>query len=110
MRHNFVLGEEYNEVVDICRLVEGMPLALELAAAWSKTMTCRTIAAEIRQNIDFLSTGCAMCPRHRSIQTIFDQSWQMLTADEQKYIRLSVFRAVFVGRRLSRWRKQIWQR
>ena len=96
-RHTFSLADEYDAVIDICRLVGGMPLALELAAAWSKTMNCRTIATEIRHNLDFLNTRLRNIPeRHRSIQAIFEQSWQMLTPQEQTvYARLSVFRGGF---------------
>ncbi|MCB9104461.1 MAG: tetratricopeptide repeat protein [Anaerolineales bacterium] len=96
-RHTFSLADEYSDVIDICRLVGGMPLALELAAAWVKTMACRTIAAEIQHNLVFLNTRLRNIPeRHRSIQAIFEQSWQMLTAPEQTvYARLSVFRGGF---------------
>lgn len=97
VRYNFVLEDEYSGVVDICNLVEGMPLALELAAAWSKVMSCQAIAAEIRQNLDFLATRLRNIPaRHRSIQAIFAQSWQMLTTAEQTiYASLSIFRGGF---------------
>ena len=97
MRHNFPLAEEHQGVTEICRLVGGLPLALELAAAWTKMMDCQTIAAEIQHNIDFLNTRLRNVPaRHRSIQAIFEQSWQLLTPSEQTvYARLSVFRGGF---------------
>ncbi|HYI25153.1 MAG TPA: tetratricopeptide repeat protein [Thermomicrobiales bacterium] len=84
-------------VADICRQVEGMPLAIELAAAWASTLTIEEIAGHIRQSVDFLSTSLRDVPeRHRSIRVVFSQTWQMLTPDEQvTYRRLSLFRQGF---------------
>jgi predicted ATPase len=45
------------EVGEICRLVGGLPLAIYLAAAWTRSLTCQEIAAEIRHSLDFLSAG-----------------------------------------------------
>jgi len=97
VRRHFSLGEECSEVVRICQLVEGMPLGLELAASWTKTMPCRIIANEIQRNIDFLETGLRNVPsRQRSIRVIFDQSWKLLTHQERDvFKRLSVFRGGF---------------
>ena len=43
-------------IVQICRLLEGMPLAIELAATWIRVMSCSEIAAELSGSLDFLST------------------------------------------------------
>ena len=43
-------------IVQICRLVQGMPLALELAAAWVRVLSCGEIAQEIAQSLGFLTT------------------------------------------------------
>ena len=43
-------------VARICQLVEGMPLALELAAPWTRVMDCEEIAREIETNLGFLAT------------------------------------------------------
>ncbi len=84
-------------VIRICQLVEGMPLGLELAAVWLKTMTCAQIADEIQRNIDFLATPLRNAPeRHRSMRTVFNQSWKLLTSEEQVVFRkLVVFRGGF---------------
>jgi predicted ATPase len=84
---------EYEAVSRICRLVGGMPLALELSAAWRKTLSCREIAREIQGGLEFLTTHLRNVPeRHHSIQTVFDQTWQRLNAREQDvFMRLSVF-------------------
>ena len=89
--------EERPLVVRICQLVEGMPLALELAAAWAHSLTLAQIVSEIEKNLDFLSTSIRDVPdRHRSIRAVFNQTWSMLTAEEQEvYRRLTVFRDGF---------------
>ena len=97
VRIDFVLETEKATVVEICRLVRGMPLAIELAAAWAKTLPCSQIALEIRRNVDFLATTLQdIDPRHRSLRAVFDASWQMLADDEKQALqRLSVFRGGF---------------
>jgi DNA-binding NarL/FixJ family response regulator len=92
-----VLAEEGNAIVRICQLVEGMPLALELAAVWTKMLCCFAIAAEIQQNLNFLTTRLRDIPdRHRSIQAVFEHSWRLLTTREQEvFMRLCVFRGGF---------------
>jgi len=84
-------------VARICRLVSGMPLGIELAAAWARLLSCREIAQEIERNLDFLATGLRDVPaRHRSIRAAFDYSWQLLSADEQRaFCRLACLTGVF---------------
>ena len=92
--------EDKAHIIRICRLVEGMPLAIELAAAWVRLLSCQEIADEIermvnlQQSLDFLTTSLHDVPtRHRSLQAVFDHSWQLLTPDEKStFRRLSVFR------------------
>lgn len=97
-RHDFALSPS-NEaaVVHICRLVAGLPLALELAAAWVRSLSCREIAQEIEAGISFLTTTHRDVPeRHRSLTAVFDYSWQMLNEQEQAVLRhLAVFRGGF---------------
>jgi predicted ATPase/DNA-binding CsgD family transcriptional regulator len=97
VRRDFSLAEERAGVVRICQLVEGMPLAIELAVSWLKTLRCAEIAAEIHRHLDFLSTRLRDVPeRHRNMQAVFDQSWQLLTQEEQEvFQRLSVFQGGF---------------
>ena len=90
-------GDMQTQVTRICRLVEGMPLGIELAAAWSSVLSCAEIADEIERGLDFLSTSARDVPeRHRSLRAACDQSWRLLT-DEQRdvFARLSVFRGSF---------------
>ena len=81
----------------ICRLVEGMPLALELAAAWVNLLTLPEIVTEIQGRLDFLATDARDRPvRQRSIQAVFASAWARLTPDEQHvFARLSVCRGGF---------------
>lgn len=97
IRHDFSLAEEAGNIIEICRLVQGMPLALELAAAWVKALPCAQIVREIKRNVDFLATTFEdVDPRHRSLRAVFDTSWQMLKPQEQQVMqRLSVFRGGF---------------
>jgi len=93
--------DEVQHVIHICRLVEGMPLALLLAAAWMELLTPAEIAHELEnkvaQAIDFLATDWRAVPeRQRSMRAVFDYSWDLLTEREQKVLqRLSVFRGGF---------------
>ena len=84
-------------VAQICRLVEGMPLGIELAAAWVDLLSPHEIAAEIRQSLTFLHSELRDIPdRHQSINAVFDATWQRLRVTEQAvFAALSVFRAGF---------------
>jgi predicted ATPase/DNA-binding XRE family transcriptional regulator len=89
--------DDYPAIVKICRLVEGMPLGIELAAAWVRTLSCEEIASEIERGLDFLSISARDLPvRHRSLRAVFDHSWKLLADDERSILlRLSVFRGGF---------------
>ena len=94
---NFSLGDNALPVRRICQQVEGMPLGLELAATWLRVMSCQKIVAQMESNLAFLTTSLRNVPeRHRSLRAVFDQSWKLLSADEQAVLmRLSVFRGGF---------------
>ena len=95
---NFVLSTDNRAyVAQICQLVEGMPLAIELAASWVRLLSPADIVAEIERNVDFLSTSLRNLPRrHRSIRAVFDHSWQTLEPLEQQlFCKLSMFRGGF---------------
>lgn len=85
------------DVARICRQVQGMPLALVLAAAWLELLTPAEIAAEIARGVEFLAVDLADLPaRQRSMQAVFDRSWRMMTPNEQAVMAgLSVFRGGF---------------
>jgi predicted ATPase len=90
-------AENQSDVVAICRLVEGMPLGIVLAASWLAMLTPAEIAIEIGRDLDFLETDMHDAPeRQRSLRAVFNHSWRMLTQREQTVLaRLSVFRGGF---------------
>jgi predicted ATPase/DNA-binding SARP family transcriptional activator len=89
--------ENRSHVVRICRLVEGMPLAILLAAAWLEMLTPAEIGAEIGKGLDFLESDLRDVPaRQRSMRAVFDHSWHLLPERERKVFQaLSVFRGGF---------------
>jgi DNA-binding SARP family transcriptional activator/predicted ATPase len=93
----FALGAPDREAVaEICRLVDGLPLALNLAAAWVSTLSCHEIAAEIRRGLDILVTGERDGAGVPGLASVFRQSLQLLGGDERRvFPRLSVFRGGF---------------
>jgi DNA-binding SARP family transcriptional activator/predicted ATPase len=84
-------------VMHLTQLVEGMPLAIELAAGWLRTLSPADIADEIARGLDVLtSTRRDLPARHASIRAVFEHSWVLLTAAEQDaFARMSVFRGGF---------------
>lgn len=98
VKADFVLqGDETMAVSRICRLVEGMPLGIELAATWVSVLTCRQIERQIEYSLDFLTTSMRDMPnRQRSLRAVFDHSWNLLTPEERAVLsRLAVFRGDF---------------
>jgi predicted ATPase/DNA-binding NarL/FixJ family response regulator len=97
VRLGFSLTAEREGIVQICRLVEGLPLAIELAASWTETLSCAAIAVEIERCLSPLTTRLRNVPeRHRSMRAVFDHSWDLLTDEEQATFRqFSVFRGGF---------------
>ena len=90
-------GEERRAAGRICSLLDGNPLAIELAAGWVRALSCEEIYHEIRRNLDFLSTrGRDIPERQQSLRATFDYSWSLLPEDEQRALRkLSIFRGGF---------------
>jgi predicted ATPase len=80
-------------VLAICRLLEGTPLGIELAAAWVRMIPVADIAGEIERNLDFLTASSRnVIDRHRSLRATFEHSWGLLSAQEKAVLRrLSVF-------------------
>ncbi|MBZ0298947.1 MAG: LuxR C-terminal-related transcriptional regulator [Anaerolineae bacterium] len=95
--HDFLLADEQPQVVRICQLVGGMPLALELAASWVRHLSCDTIARQIAANVDFLVARASNIPaRHHSIRAVFDHSWQLMSPEARHvFSKLSVFQGGF---------------
>jgi predicted ATPase len=96
---------ELGTIARICRLLDGMPLAILLAAAWMERHTAAEIAAQLaepEQALHLLAAGWRDVPaRQRSIGALFDHSWNLLTGREREvFCRLAVFRGGF-GRKAA---------
>lgn len=90
-------SKDRSYVLRICQLVGGLPLGIELATAWLRTLSCRDIAQEIEKNLDFLATRMRDIPeRHRSLRAVFEYSWGLLQESEKAALRkLSIFPGEF---------------
>lgn len=86
-------GEHRAAVARICRQLDGMPLAIELAASWVRALTPSEIMAEVDRALDLLAVTAQDLPaRHRSIRATLDHSWDLLDTNERWTLaRLSVF-------------------
>jgi predicted ATPase/DNA-binding SARP family transcriptional activator len=80
-------------MVRICRALDGMPLAIELAAARLRTMTIEQLANRLDDRFRLLTSGSRTAlPRHRTLRAMVDWSWDLLTDAERLVLRrLSVF-------------------
>lgn len=95
LRHNFAPDAAQQAAIGhLCRLVEGLPLAIELAAALTRTQTCEAIAAAVERNLDSLTTTQRDAPaRQRNLRALFDYSWELLGQSSRDALcRLAVFR------------------
>jgi predicted ATPase/class 3 adenylate cyclase len=92
-----VSPQDYATIAHICRMLEGMPLGIEMAAASARLLSCAEIAHEIEQNLDFLAATWRQVPeRHHTLRAVFEASWRLLTVKEQNaFIHLAIFRGGF---------------
>lgn len=81
----------------ICRRLDGIPLALELAAARMRALDPEQLAARLESSLGLLdAAGRAALPRHRTIRDTIDWSYRLLTEDERTLLRrLAVFNGTF---------------
>jgi predicted ATPase/DNA-binding SARP family transcriptional activator len=86
-------AEEYAAIAQICRLLDGLPLGLELAGSWIRLHRPADIATQIEADLDFLTARHRDRPeRHRSLRAVFDHSWQLLNATQRQALSgLSIF-------------------
>jgi predicted ATPase/DNA-binding CsgD family transcriptional regulator len=91
-------------VIRICRLVDGCPLGIELAAAWTRSLTCQQISHELQSSLDLLEASFGNAePRHRSLRAVLEPTWARLTQAEQDvFMRLSVFHGSFTPEAAAR--------
>lgn len=93
----FRLQDHFESVSRICRLMDGLPLGIELAAAWVRHQSPEGIAVRISADYDALQGTARDIPaRHRSLSAVFKHSWDLLSQEERQVLeRLSVFRGGF---------------
>jgi predicted ATPase len=89
--------EDMTTIVKLCHLVDGMPLAIELAAGTGRNFSCQDIVAHLQKRFDALSDGLRNRPeRHQNLRTVFEHSWSLLAEPEQMAARrLAVFQGLF---------------
>jgi predicted ATPase len=95
IRPEFSLAVEDQAAVQrICQLVDGLPLAIELAATWLNVLSCQQVARQLSENLALLNAA-----RHgptdqpASLHSVFEKSWQLLTVEERRVFQnLAVFR------------------
>lgn len=80
-------------VVRICRALDGMPLAIELAAARLRSMTAQQVATRLNDRFRLLTGGSRTAlPRHQTLRAVVDWSWELLDEAERALLRrLAVF-------------------
>ena len=90
---------EADAIARVCRLLEGVPLGIELAAAAARDQTCAAIAEALARSLDVLASPLRNVPeRHRSLRAAFDYSWGLLSGAEREAARrLSAFRGAFTA-------------
>ena len=75
-------------VAEICRAVDGLPLAIELAAAWVRVLSLDQIAARLNRRMALLTRGERTAPaRQQTLRAAFDWSYDLLSAPEQVLLR-----------------------
>jgi tetratricopeptide (TPR) repeat protein len=86
--------EDMGAIARICRTVEGVPLAIELAAGLVRTQSFQGIAAQLEDDFTRLESSLRdRSERQRSLRAVFEQSWHALSQLERELLkRLAVFR------------------
>ena len=75
--------------IDICKKVEGNPLAIELAASWLHALSVKQLKQELKKSFDVLSESYRnLADHHENPRAVFNHSWALLS--EKEKTRLSV--------------------
>lgn len=87
-------NDDLTKIARICDLVQGMPLAIILAASWMNILSLEEIAEEIKRDLNFLNAALRDIPeRLHSVRAVFEGTWKCMTVEErQAFQRLSLFR------------------
>ncbi len=91
-----VSSENVNQVIDVCQALSGVPLAIELTAAWADKFDLARLQDEIKHLLDIKARNEELPERHRSVRASCDWSYSLLDEYQQLAIRcFSVFRGAF---------------
>ncbi|MFE1259123.1 BTAD domain-containing putative transcriptional regulator [Streptomyces albogriseolus] len=92
-RPGFRTDDDPEACAEICRRLDGLPLAIELAAARLRMLTPRQIAGRLDDRFRLLTSGSRTAlPRQQTLRAVVDWSWELLDAGERDVLcRLSVF-------------------
>ncbi|MFZ6021490.1 MAG: tetratricopeptide repeat protein [Chloroflexota bacterium] len=95
----FALEDHRDYVVHLCQILEGLPLGIELAAAWVNALPCQNILRLIEANLALPEPQIRNLPaRQRSLRAVFQYSWDLLSCEEQNDLsRLTVFQGGFTA-------------
>ena len=90
-------AETIDPVIEICQLVEGLPLGIELATSMLPLLSCDELAAELAIDLDFLESDTYDLPSdQRTLAAVFERSWRLLSPEAQQLLaRLSIFPGSF---------------
>ncbi|WP_027946627.1 ATP-binding protein [Amycolatopsis taiwanensis] len=105
VRPDFVLSDDAAiEVADVCRRLDGLPLAIELAAVRLRTMALGQLATRLDDPLRVLAGGARSAPeRHRTLRAVVAWSWDLLTgAERAQAARLAVFPSSFTAEAADR--------
>ena len=100
VKPDFSLDDDtLQHVAGICGLVQGSPLAIELAASQVRQWTCAEIESQIQHSLDALATSMRDLPeRHRSLRATFERSWGLLSPQEKAiFQKFAIFRGGFTA-------------
>jgi tetratricopeptide (TPR) repeat protein len=95
--HDHARTVDLNAIADIARIVQGVPLALELAASWLRFMTPAEIALELRRSWELLEDTTLQLPdRQSGLKAVFDSTWALMPSEQQRVLaRLAIFEGDF---------------
>jgi predicted ATPase/class 3 adenylate cyclase len=98
IRSDFFPDKEGMKTINaICKAVDGLPLAIELAVSWVRTISCSDLERELRRSMEILESSAGDLPaRQKSMLSAFQYSWSLLGPEERTSLaRLSVFEGGF---------------
>ena len=88
VRPGFTVNEtNAGDVARICRALDGMPLAIELAAARLRTLSAAQLAERLDARFELLTGGSRTVPRHETLRAVVDWTWELLSGQEQVLAR-----------------------